>query len=163
MTSYFMEELAKNQGNLRPLVLGLGRSGRAVGAYLNAQAMPFFVYDDRGETASESVVGHWQSASWLPECAPLPVTCLVISPGVPMTHPLVRRAMDSGIAVLSELEIASRLTAVPLVAITGTNGKSTTTALLSHFLTAAGMKVTACGNFGVPLLDVLLADPNWDG
>ena len=76
---------------------------------------------------------------------------IVISPGVPLELPSLSAARASGIPVIGELELASRWTRGPIVAITGTKGKSTTTTLVGRMLTAAGKSVLVGGNIGVPL------------
>ena len=76
---------------------------------------------------------------------------VVLSPGVPADHPLVAAARARGVPVIGELELASRWLRGRMVAITGTKGKSTTTALTGQILAAAGFRVSVGGNIGVPL------------
>lgn len=73
---------------------------------------------------------------------------VVISPGVPLDIPLVHKAIALGKEVISEIELAYRLTSTPIAAITGTNGKTTTTALLGEIMKAAGKKAFVTGNIG---------------
>lgn len=89
------------------------------------------------------------------------VDCVVPSPGVPAENPLLRDAVDRGIAVLSEIEIAYRFLAAPLVAITGTNGKSTTTTLVGEMLKAGRKKVFIGGNIGAPLIGFVSGQWDW--
>ena len=86
---------------------------------------------------------------------------LVISPGVPIDAPIVRRAREMGIPVSGELEIASRVAKGSLVAVTGTNGKTTTVSLLGAIFTAAGKIAHVCGNIGYPLSAAAL-ESRWD-
>ncbi len=87
---------------------------------------------------------------------------IVVSPGVRPDLEGLRSAREKGIPILGELELAfSRLNA-PVLAITGTNGKSTTTTLLGAILTAGGHAVFVGGNLGVPLCEAVLADRRWD-
>ncbi len=88
----------------------------------------------------------------------------VLAPGVPLTHPkphwTVECAKAAGLAIVGDIELfarerAARAPAAPFVAITGTNGKSTTTALIAHVLRQAGREVAMGGNIGVPILDLL--------
>jgi UDP-N-acetylmuramoylalanine--D-glutamate ligase len=79
------------------------------------------------------------------------VDILVLSPGVSVYIPLVAAAQQRGIAVMSEIEIAYRLTKAPIIAITGTNGKTTTTTLTGEILKAAGREVVVGGNIGQAL------------
>jgi UDP-N-acetylmuramoylalanine--D-glutamate ligase len=76
---------------------------------------------------------------------------IVLSPGVPIDLPEIQRARARGVAVIGELELASRWLRGPIVAITGTKGKSTTTTLVGRMLEAAGKRVLVGGNIGVPL------------
>jgi UDP-N-acetylmuramoylalanine--D-glutamate ligase len=78
------------------------------------------------------------------------VDLCVVSPGVPMSIPALDAARASGIPVIAEVELASRLVPGIVVGITGTNGKSTTTALAAALLRDAGRDAVACGNFGTP-------------
>jgi UDP-N-acetylmuramoylalanine--D-glutamate ligase len=97
-----------------------------------------------------------EDPSWLEE-----IDLVVPSPGVPQENPLLRDACRRGIPVLSEIELAFRFLKAPLVAITGTNGKSTTTTLAGEILKAAGLKVFIGGNIGVPLIDFASGDWDW--
>ena len=80
---------------------------------------------------------------------------IVKSPGVPDDLPCLKSASEKAVSVLSELELAVRQLDVPIIAVTGTNGKTTTTKLIGHILEACGKEVCVAGNVGVPLLDVL--------
>ena len=82
---------------------------------------------------------------------------VVVSPGIPLDHCLVRQARDAGLALSSDIELFLEAADAPVVGITGTNGKSTVTALASELLAASGLQAPAGGNLGPPALD-LLAD-----
>lgn len=81
---------------------------------------------------------------------------MVISPGVPSNAPVVKKAMELGIKVWSEIEVASWFCKAPIVAVTGTNGKTTTTSLIGHIFRTAGFKVIVAGNIGTPFSDFVL-------
>ena len=83
---------------------------------------------------------------------------VVASPGIPLAHCLVRAASRAGVAVTSDIALFLEACAAPVVGITGTNGKSTVTALVGALAEAAGRRVAVGGNFGVPALDLLAAD-----
>ena len=88
--------------------------------------------------------------------SPVPGIDLVVkSPGVPATAPQVLAAQAGGVEVIGELELALRHSDHPILAITGTNGKTTTTELTAHLLAAAGIPAVACGNQGLPLSAVV--------
>jgi UDP-N-acetylmuramoylalanine--D-glutamate ligase len=80
---------------------------------------------------------------------------LVVSPGVPLTIDIVKQARDKGLPIFSELEVAAWVCPGRIVAITGSNGKTTTTTLIGELLTAAGFDAHVCGNIGQPLADVV--------
>lgn len=83
------------------------------------------------------------------------IDLVVPSPGVPCTSPLLVRAQQRGIPVWSEIELAFRFLRAPVLAVTGTNGKSTTTTLLGECLREQGQRVFVGGNLGTPLLDAV--------
>ena len=91
------------------------------------------------------------------------VGLVVKSPGVPAEAPPVAAARAHGIAVISEIELGARLLRNPMIAVTGTNGKTTTTALLGAILAEGGLKVEVAGNIGRPLVSLVgtVADDAW--
>ncbi|MDR3496783.1 MAG: UDP-N-acetylmuramoyl-L-alanine--D-glutamate ligase [Ancalomicrobiaceae bacterium] len=144
----------------RVAVFGLGGSGLATAQALTAGGADVLAYDDSeasralaAETGLNVVDLHgidWDE-----------IDMLVLAPGVPLTHPephwSVKLASAKGVAVVGDIELLAeeiRATAptTPLVAITGTNGKSTTTALIAHLLTSAGRDVQLGGNIGRAVL-----------
>jgi UDP-N-acetylmuramoylalanine--D-glutamate ligase len=82
--------------------------------------------------------------------------CIITSPGIKPSTPILHQAKERGIPVISELEFAYRHSRHTIVAITGTNGKTTTTALTAYILNKAGRKAIACGNIGTPMSAVVL-------
>lgn len=80
---------------------------------------------------------------------------IVISPGIKLHHPIINQAINSGIEVISDIEIFCREAKSPIIAITGSNGKSTVTTLLSDMANSAGFKVGVGGNIGLPALNIL--------
>ena len=84
---------------------------------------------------------------------------IVLSPGVPRAIPLIQEALKQGIPVLSEIEIAWELARAPIVAVTGTNGKSTVVTLLGKIMAAAGFETAVAGNIGIPLCAVAESVP----
>jgi UDP-N-acetylmuramoylalanine--D-glutamate ligase len=147
-----------NLKNKKILVVGLGRTGLAVARFLT-QAQAVVMATD---TADETVLGDQvrqikqlgiktelgQHRNDTFENADL----IVISPGVPHTIEPVIRAQNRGIPVIGEVELASRFIREPLVAVTGTNGKTTTTELIGAMLKNTGLKVFIGGNIGNPLI-----------
>ena len=149
------------------LVIGLGRTGRECARFLAQRGAIVLVSDLRAETelaqemASlaglpiEYLLGGEQT-TWLDG-----VDCVIPSPGVPQENPLLRQATALRIPVLSEIEVAARFVRAPLLAVTGTNGKSTTTTLIGAMLQAAGKKVFVGGNLGVPFISAAAEDWDW--
>jgi UDP-N-acetylmuramoylalanine--D-glutamate ligase len=84
---------------------------------------------------------------------------IVLSPGIPVTHPALRRAVEKGVPIISEIEYAFRYSRhVPVIAITGTNGKTTTTTMIAEALAKAGKKVFCGGNIGTPYCELALSE-----
>ncbi len=137
-------------------VLGLGRSGRAVARALRAAGADPLLYDDDPATldAACTAGGRPGAAADLPDLA-----LLVASPGVPLTHPaphpLIEDARRAGVPVCGDVDLfAATYPETFLIGVTGTNGKSTTTALIAHLLAAAGLPAEAAGNIGRPVFDL---------
>jgi len=135
------------------LVVGMGIAGRAAARTLAQEGASVRISEERPDPDGvddlralgiEVLVGG-HDPSHLDG-----VEAVVASPGVPEHAPILRWAAERGIPVWSELDIGARLCRVPYVAITGTNGKSTTTKLIAAMLSAAGMDAVACGNIGHP-------------
>ncbi len=84
---------------------------------------------------------------------------IVVSPGVPSDAPIIKVAKERGIAVIGEIELAASFCKGSIIAITGTNGKTTTTSLMGHVLTTAGISTFIAGNIGLPLSEIVLDVP----
>lgn len=137
-------------------VLGLARSGRATVEALLASGADVLVWDDRAE-AREPYAGRCAIGDPL-EADLTGYADVVVSPGVPLnTHPIKPHADSFGVPVIGDVELfAQARTDLPphkVVGITGTNGKSTTTALTHHILKQAGVPTTMGGNIGLPILE----------
>ena len=88
--------------------------------------------------------------------------CIVVSPGVSLMQRPIIEARSRGIEVISEIELAFRFLHAPLIAVTGTNGKTTTTALIGSMLQQAGKKVFVGGNIGTPLIEAVMVPESFD-
>lgn len=137
-------------------VFGLARTGLSVVAALRAAGAAVTVWDDdaRKRAAIEDTQVHVADLNTADLSG---FDGIVVSPGVPLnTHPLAARAAAAGVAVLGDIELFAHARAeLPphkVVGITGTNGKSTTTALIAHILREAGRDVQLGGNIGTPIL-----------
>jgi UDP-N-acetylmuramoylalanine--D-glutamate ligase len=143
-------------------VLGLGLSGFASARALKAGGANPVVWDDKLAAREQAeaqgfTVRDLTSAAWSDFAA------LVLAPGIPLTHPAphwsVARAQEAGVEVIGDIELffrerARNATPGKVVVITGTNGKSTTTALTAHLFQAAGKRVALGGNIGKAVLDL---------
>jgi UDP-N-acetylmuramoylalanine--D-glutamate ligase len=135
----------------RVAVLGLARSGLAAVEALLSRGVEVVASDLRSEVPGLSARdGLTAVLGGHPESLLAGVQLVVLSPGIPRTAPIVDAALARAIPVVSEIELASRLVPGLVVGITGTNGKSTTTALAAALLNDAGISAVACGNFGLP-------------
>jgi len=152
----------------RALVVGLGKSGVAAARLLATYGARVAVADDKtGEALADSLrqlqdVPHERYLAGLREEAFRGRDLVVVSPGVPLSTQALAEARASGAEVIGEVELAARFVAEPIVGITGTNGKSTTTALAAHLLRAAGKKVFAGGNLGDALSNRVLSGGKLD-
>lgn len=139
------------------LVVGFAVTGTAAARRLLADGVRVVAADDaptaemRRRAAELSVeLLERPDAGTLAEVARV-VEAVVVSPGVPIQHPV----FQMGRPVLSEVELAGRLATAPMVAVTGTNGKTTVTTLVARMLEESGLQALAAGNIGLPLLDAL--------
>ena len=139
----------------RYLVLGLARSGMAVAESLLASGADVTAWDRRSEPR-EALAGRATIADPL-EIDLVGFDAIIVSPGVPLnTHPLTEKARAAGVPIIGDIELfalaRSELPAHRVIGITGTNGKSTATALVHHLLTNVGVKTRMGGNIGLPIL-----------
>ncbi|MHB8145792.1 MAG: UDP-N-acetylmuramoyl-L-alanine--D-glutamate ligase [Vulcanimicrobiaceae bacterium] len=142
----------------RVLVIGIGKSGLASTRVLVARGATVHATDEKPAAKLADAIaqveregGRFVAANDLSAMLPS-FTAAVLSPGVPLTSPVVRAVQAANIPVFSEIEVAYRLCGAPMIAVTGTKGKSTTTALIGHLLRACGLRVRVGGNIGNPLI-----------
>ncbi len=136
------------------LVVGLGRSGRAAARLLALQGARVTAVDEgRPDVGDLASVAHVEVGARGFDAAARDL--VVVSPGVPLAHPDLSRAVARGAPVVAEVELASWFLPQPIVGITGTNGKSTTTALCGAMLQAAGLSTFVGGNLGTPLCEAV--------
>jgi UDP-N-acetylmuramoylalanine--D-glutamate ligase len=136
------------------LVLGLVRSGRAAVTALRARGATVSAHDANADLDVAGIDGDVQLGAW--DDALLEGIDLVVkSPGIPADAPPVAAARAHGIPVISEIELGARLLGNPIIGITGTNGKTTTTALLGAMFDAAGVPAEVAGNIGRPLTSLI--------
>ncbi len=144
----------------RAVVVGLGRTGLSCARYLSARGARVAITDSRREPPELGNLGRLVEhvelrlggfdAQLLADAGQI-----VVSPGIALTEPFLREAMARGIEVVGDIELFARAAQAPVIAVTGTNGKSTVTTLVAEMVEAAGLKVRAGGNLGEPALNLL--------
>lgn len=142
------------------LVAGLGITGQSIARYLRQRNKAFVVFDTRSQPAglaefTAEFPGVDVFLGTIPEQLYRQLTEIISSPGVALDEPSMQRAINNGISVVGDIEYLAREITAPVIAITGTNGKSTVTTLVGEMVKAAGMSVAVAGNIGLPVLDLL--------
>jgi UDP-N-acetylmuramoylalanine--D-glutamate ligase len=150
------------------LVVGLGKTGISTARFLLGKGAEVAVSDSRAHVGYEKELeefkrngvkielgGHTDKTFLRPDT-------IVLSPGVPFTIPQVQHAQDKGIEVISEIELASYFLSKPIIAVTGSNGKTTTTTMIYNILKASGLRVFLGGNIGTPLIEIAGSDAQFD-
>ncbi|AKD39901.1 UDP-N-acetylmuramoyl-L-alanine--D-glutamate ligase [Pasteurella multocida] len=143
--------------NKKVTVIGLGKTGLSCVDFLLAKQAYVRVIDTRTQPAgaeqlAKNVPLHTGSLNqqWLLES-----DLIIISPGLAVKTPEIQTALAAGIEVIGDIELFCREAKKPIIAITGSNGKSTVTSLVAHMVNAAGLKVGMGGNIGIPALSLL--------
>lgn len=145
-----MKNILEEKFDLTPdakiIVVGEGITGTSVANFLQSQNLPFSTVDSRKEPFTFET---FNGASHL-----------IISPGVALSEPTIAAALNSGAKLVSDIDLFAAVVNVPIVGITGANGKSTVTTMLGDMARACGKNVGVGGNLGKPALDLL--DPKAD-
>ncbi len=157
------KQFALEPNTAKILVVGLGKTGLSIAHYLRRLGFQFAMVDSRDKPPFNDTL--------LEEMPDVPVftggfeskvfslaTHLIVSPGVSMDEPLIQQALKEGIRSLSDIDLFACSVNVPVVAITGSNGKSTVTTMLGAMAKLAGKRVAVGGNLGTPALDLLADD-----
>ena len=151
----------------RVLVVGLGRTGRDSARFLAQQGARVLVSDFRSAAELRSEINELSDLAIEYQLGEAHaddlagVDYVIPSPGVARENILLQKASAWRIPILSEIELAYRFSCAPIIAITGTNGKSTTTTLVGEILRAAGKKVFIGGNLGVPFISAVSNEWDW--
>lgn len=153
----------------KALVCGMAKSGIAAAKLLQRLGAAVTLQDmKKREELSAEVLGLEKEGIWLYTGAnPDDIACeqdiIVLSPGIPCDLPFIAAAEKAGIEVISEVELAYRLTPCPITAITGTNGKTTTTTLTGEIMQAVYGNTAVVGNIGIPYSDKVegLTEQDW--
>lgn len=145
----------------KKLLIGLGLSGRAAARFFLDRGEPVVGYDRRLELATDPAVLPLirDGLKFVFDEAAVDfaeMDQIILSPGVELSHALVKKGLERGIEVIGEIELALRhASGRPMIGITGTNGKTTTTLLIAHVLNETGRKAAALGNVGLPLISAI--------
>ena len=146
--------------NKYTLILGMGLTGQSCVRYLLSKGIRVVVCDSREAPPSlEAFKQEFpdvpvQTGPW-DESALLGASEIVISPGLSRKTPAIKKAIAAGVPVIGDIELFARQVSKPVIAITGSNGKTTVTTLVGEMVRAAGLKVIVAGNIGTPVLDTL--------
>jgi UDP-N-acetylmuramoylalanine--D-glutamate ligase len=152
--------------NKRVLVVGLGKSGIAAAMFLRKQGARVTVSDARSAVALAKEIPALLDAGIMVESGGHGLLTfrrqdlIVVSPGVPLDTPEVKQVIGYGMPVIGELELASRFLKGRTVAVTGSNGKTTTTTLIGKILKDAGLPTLVGGNIGTPVIDLVAESTN---
>jgi len=155
--------------NQSAAVLGAGLSGTAAALLLKAEGAQVTVLDNAEEkNLLKSTIDNLRAQGIRVICGPdadqdsSTYEMVVLSPGIDPASPLARKFSSRKIDMIGELELGWRSCSLPVIAVTGTNGKTTTTELLAQMLNACGQRTIACGNIGKPLSEVALGKNQFD-
>lgn len=149
--------------NAHVLVVGCGASGASAARFAARAGARVRVVDSRDRPPAAAALQAEYPAIEIHPAGLSPDTLvgidqIVVSPGIDLREPLIAAARDQGLAIVGDIEWFARAVDAPVVAITGSNGKSTVTAWLTEIVRAAGQRVAIGGNFGTPALDLLAED-----
>lgn len=145
------------------IVIGLGKTGVSVADYLLAQGQRIAVVDSRLQPPDiESFVHRYPNVPLylgaFEQSILSRATRLILSPGVSMREPAIQKAMATGVQLSSDIEIFCQQAKAPIIAVTGSNGKSTVVTLLTSMIEQSGYRAILAGNIGIPVLDILRDD-----
>jgi UDP-N-acetylmuramoylalanine--D-glutamate ligase len=159
-----------NQPEREVAVLGLGKSGTSAARLLRSRSVRVYASDAGSSTAVEANAAQLRSLGVSVDTGAHDLARIarasrvIVSPGIDPANPPVAAALEAGVPLVSEIEIAlESLTDSRIIAVTGTNGKTTTTALIGHLLRGLGVDAVDAGNIGTPLSDIALREkhPEW--
>lgn len=141
------------------LIVGLGKTGLSVARYLKTHGISFSAADGHADSDGvKRVVSLYPDVTVLESFEEKQFSgfdVLIVSPGVPLTHPAVQAAKAKGAMIIGDIELFAQVVTKPVIAITGSNGKSTVVAMIGCMADQAGVKACVCGNFGLPVLDLV--------
>jgi len=140
------------------VVVGLGETGRSVARYLAAEDIPFIVGEDHPTAAAITEMKQLSNPPSILPISDVPMQSgsqWIVSPGIPLSLPQLKRAIKTGITLTNDVVLFSKRAKAPVVGITGSNGKTTVTSLVAHLARSQLSCVRVGGNIGTPCLDIL--------
>jgi UDP-N-acetylmuramoylalanine--D-glutamate ligase len=149
-------------------IFGMGRSGQSVYKFLtkktNEEVFVVSQNDPKSWECFDLVKNNLQNCFNQNSASSIlsKMDLIVLSPGIPRYASELELALNENVPVISEIEFAFRHSDIPVVGITGTNGKTTTTTMIQNVLEKFDKKAFACGNIGIPYTDILLTDETYD-
>ena len=158
MNKQLQQSVTTQLANKRIVILGIGITGLSCARFLHRHQISFAVNDSRAMPISPGdfkqqfadntlVLGHWEQALIAQ------ADILIVSPGINMAEPAIRHAIAKSCDVIGDIELFCRLSDTPILAVTGSNGKSTVVSMLNYLGNALGYRVQLGGNIGLPVLD----------
>lgn len=149
------------------LVAGLGKTGHSIAAYLQRRNLKFIAFDTRQQVESlDTFIKEFPDVEVflekLPDHVYSSVKEIITSPGISLEEPFLQKARRLNIPIIGDIECLARTVKAPVVAITGTNGKSTVTSLVGEMAKTAGKNVAVAGNIGLPVLDLVDNEEDYD-
>lgn len=141
------------------VIVGLGQTGQSLARYYELQGQPYVIWDTREhpthyEQFKKAFPNRPLYLGDLPSNALIKSKQLIISPGVPLTHPVIKQAQQEGVKISSDINIFLKSISSQVVGITGSNGKSTVTHLVTEMAKRAGRRAWYAGNVGIPVMDL---------
>ncbi len=144
----------KNKSQAYYLIVGMGRSGLSMAKFLHSKGEAVKATDiDPSKTLAQTELdrlGIDTQVGFHDQAFFDKAHTLVVSPGIPLTVSFIQNAQKKGVKVTGELDIFSQYNTTPVIAVTGTNGKTTTTTLIRDIMAQSGLKVFTGGNIGTP-------------
>lgn len=145
------------------VIVGLGKTGLSCVRFLAQRGCQLCVMDSRAQPPGlDELQEQYPQVSCITGKFDQEILCtaneIILSPGVPLANPDIQAAIEAGVRVRGDIDLFAEHTKAPIVAITGSNGKSTVTTLLGDMANQAGVKVGIGGNLGIPALDLLSDD-----
>ncbi|AJC50392.1 UDP-N-acetylmuramoyl-L-alanine--D-glutamate ligase [Coxiella endosymbiont of Amblyomma americanum] len=148
------------------VIVGLGKTGFSCAKFLAERNQSFAITDHRKEPPQlEKLVRFYPRTELalgkLSENLLCKAKQIILSPGVPLSEPIIAKQIAMGKPVISDIELFAQVTKKPIVAITGSNGKTTVTTIIELMMKLSGINAITCGNIGRPVLQQIYLDPEY--